>query len=110
MSTNSDERIVCTPTATAKSAFFYLIEMGRINRENSCAEFHHAADSLVFAAIIEGSGILTYGDEEYKFSKGDCFFIDCRIPHSYKGDEIILLKYAGFISAVQHHSSTTTAL
>jgi AraC-like DNA-binding protein/mannose-6-phosphate isomerase-like protein (cupin superfamily) len=87
MSTNSDERIVCTPTATAKSAFFYLIEMGRINRGNSCAEFHHAADSLVFAAITEGSGILTYGDEEYKFSKGDCFFIDCRIPHSYKGDE-----------------------
>ena len=90
MNTSSTEkscgRIICTPSATAKNTFFYTIEMGIIDSENSCSEFHHAPDSWVFAAVTDGSGILTYEDEEYSFSKGDCFFIDCRTSHSYKGD------------------------
>ncbi len=82
----SNDRIICTPTATAKNAFFYTIEMGIIDKENSCSDFHHVPDSWVFAAVTDGSGVLTYDDEEYDFSKGDCFLIDCRIPHSYSGD------------------------
>lgn len=91
MSINSEdqscERIICTPSATAKRAFFYAIEFGNIHKEKSPAIHHHAADYWLFAAVVEGSGVLTYDEEEYSFNKGDCFFIDCRVAHSYTGNE-----------------------
>ena len=91
MSINSEcescGRIICTPSASARNTFFYAIEMGVISKENSLSEYHHAPDSWLIAVVNDGSGVLVYGDDEYSFSKGDCFFIDCRVPHSYRGDE-----------------------
>ncbi len=77
-------RIICTPTAAAKNAFFYAIEMGIVKKEEVGSEYHHAPDSWLFAAVCEGKGELFYGDDVYTLGKGDCFFIDCHTPHSYK--------------------------
>lgn len=115
MGKNSEEqlcdRIICTPSATAKNAFFYAIEFGTVSKENSSDVHHHAADSWLFAAVVDGSGVLIYDDEEYSFSKGDCFFIDCRVPHSYKGDdsnpaEIMWVHFSGATSGQYHEAFT----
>ncbi|MBR6580441.1 MAG: AraC family transcriptional regulator [Ruminococcus sp.] len=80
-------RIICTPSPAAKNAFFYAIEMGIVKKEEVRGEYHHAPDSWLFVSVSDGKGELSYGDEEYKLGKGDCFLIDCRIPHSYKSSE-----------------------
>ncbi len=77
-------RIICTPSNMAKNAFFYAIEIGRISKEKVNGVYHHPADSWLFVSVNDGKGELTYGDEVYPLNHGDCFFIDCSIPHSYK--------------------------
>lgn len=77
-------RIICTPSPAAKNAFFYALEMGSLNKNEVNGDYHHAADSWLFVSVNGGKGELSYGDEVYTLHQGDCFFIDCRISHSYK--------------------------
>ena len=81
------KRIICTPGPAAKNAFFYAQETGVINKKDITETHRHDLDSWLYAAVLEGKGELSFGDDTYSLSKGDCFLIDCRIHHHYKSSE-----------------------
>lgn len=91
MNLSTDEivskRIICTPSPSAKNAFFYAQETGITVNNDSDDTARHDLESLLYAVVLEGRGVLGFGDTVYKLSKGDCFFIDCRVPHYYKSNE-----------------------
>ena len=78
------KRIISTPGPAAKNAFFYIQETGRIKKEDGAVTHRHDLESFLIVAVISGRGELTYGQDTYTLSKGDCFFIDCRTAHNYK--------------------------
>ena len=81
-----DSRITKTPSAAARRTFFYLQECGHLK----AGQGHHIArqntQSFLFAAVLDGKGYLDYDKQHRELEKGDCFFIDCRIPHMYQSD------------------------
>lgn len=79
----SNDRVINTPSPAAKSAFFYVQETGHL--KNTAAHFtqREALDSYLFVAVQKGKGCLYYDGENYSLKKGDCFFIDCTLPHTY---------------------------
>lgn len=84
---NTSKRIICTPSPSAKNTFFYVQETGcLVDGERSSAHIQQL-ESFLFVAVIKGRGELSFGKESYTVSKGDCFFIDCRQPHSYVSSE-----------------------
>lgn len=87
--TDSTKRIICTPSPSAKNTFFYVQETGCLVSGERSAPHMQQLESFLFAAVIKGRGELSTGKESFTVSKGDCFFIDCRLPHSYvsSGDE-----------------------
>lgn len=81
------KRIISTPTPAAKNAFFYIQETGIIKKEDFKATHHKDLDSYLLVAVASGSGELTFGNENFHLKAGDCFFIDCRIPHNFASSE-----------------------
>ena len=81
------KRIISTPTPAAKSAFFYIQEAGCTMKEDAYAVHRRELDLFLIGAVVSGRGELTVGDETISLVKGDCFFIDCRNPHSYKSSD-----------------------
>ena len=81
-----DSRIIKTPSAVAKRAFFYVQECGHLK---ASAEHHTSRrnlQSFLFAIVLDGKGTLHYQEHNYKLAMGDCFFIDCRLQHAYESD------------------------
>ncbi|MBR2284786.1 MAG: AraC family transcriptional regulator [Ruminococcus sp.] len=78
------KRIILTPSPAAKSAFFYIQETGIVKTDEAATTHRANLDSFLFVAVISGSGELDFSDESYSVTAGDCFFIDCRLPHFYK--------------------------
>lgn len=99
-----DSRIIKTPSAVAKRAFFYLQECGHL-----CAGAEHHTDrrnlqSFLFAVVMGGRGTLRYQGRIYELSAGDCFFIDCRAPHTHESEagtpwELMWVHFDGCTSA-----------
>ena len=81
------KRIISTPTPAAKSAFFYIQEAGCTMKEDAYAVHRRELNLFLIGAVVSGRGELTVGDETISLVKGDCFFIDCRDPHSYKSSD-----------------------
>lgn len=77
-------RIINTPSPAAKSTFFYMQETGVIKPEDAPATHRRDLDSMLIVAVASGSGELEYDGRVYPLKKGDCFFIDCCLPHFYK--------------------------
>lgn len=81
------KRIISTPTPAAKSAFFYIQEAGCTMKEDAYAVNRRELDLFLIGAVVSGRGELTVDGENLTLVKGDCFFIDCRRPHSYKSSD-----------------------
>lgn len=81
------KRIISTPTPAAKSTFFYIQEAGCTMKEDAYAVNRHELDLFLIGAVVSGRGELTVDGENLTLVKGDCFFIDCRRPHSYKSSD-----------------------
>lgn len=80
-------RIINTPSPAAKSTFFYMQETGVIKPEDAPATHRRDLDSFLIVAVASGTGELEYDGHFYPLKKGDCFFIDCRVSHTYKSSE-----------------------
>lgn len=78
------KRIISTPGAAAKHSFFYMQETGWLKADELASSHRQSLDSFLFVAVISGCGDLSYGNETFAVSAGECFFIDCRVPHSYR--------------------------
>jgi len=81
-----DSRIMKTPSAVARRAFFYLQECGHLKAGDSHHTSRQNLQSFLFAVVLDGKGSLNYDGQLRRLSAGDCFFIDCRAPHSYQSD------------------------
>ena len=81
------KRIIHTPSPAAKKAFFYIQETGILKPEDASVSHRESIESFLIAAVISGSGNLNIDGVNYSLSAGDCFFIDCRTPHSYSSSE-----------------------
>ncbi len=81
-----DNRVMKTPSATARRAFFYLQECGHLRAGNSHHTSRQNLQSFLFNIVLDGKGTLVYNGQSYQLEYGDCFFIDCRAPHSYQSD------------------------
>ena len=95
-----DTRILKTPSAVARRAFFYMQECGHLKASGA----HHTArqnlQSYLFAVVLDGKGSINYNGKDEALEAGDCFFIDCRVQHSYQSDpehpwEIIWVHFDG---------------
>lgn len=81
-----DTRIMKTPSAVARRAFFYLQECGHLKAGGSHHTSRQNLQSFLFAVILDGKGVLNYEGQHYQLEAGQCFFIDCRTTHSYQSD------------------------
>jgi AraC-like DNA-binding protein len=81
-----DTRIIKTPSAVARRAFFYLQECGHLKASGEHRTSRQNLQSFLFAVVLDGKGELTYEGRTQELSAGDCFFIDCRTAHSYHSD------------------------
>lgn len=52
---------------------------------------HHAPEQIYY--ILEGSGCMTVADETARVGPGDCIFIPSNIPHGFKNDGKVHVKY-----------------
>ena len=98
-----DNRVMKTPSATARRAFFYLQECGHLRAGSSHQTSRQNLQSFLFNIVLDGKGTLVYNGQTYSLECGDCFFIDCRAPHSYQSDldkpwEIIWVHFNGCTS------------
>lgn len=78
------KRIINTPGPAARSTFFYIQEAGCIKSDDSASIHCQNLQAFMLVAVISGHGRLTVGNDSFLLSKGDCFFIDCRVPHFFK--------------------------
>lgn len=97
------KRIISTPDPAAKSAFFYIQETGFMKTDDAATTQRQNLGSFLIVAVTGGHGELTYGGETYPVAKGECFFIDCRVPHFYKSSssdpwELIWVHFNGATS------------
>lgn len=81
--TEQDVRVISTPSATAKKHFFYLQETGYLKTGQQHNTKRINLQSFLFVTVLGGKGVLHYDGVSYPLTKGECFFIDCRKPHSY---------------------------
>ena len=81
-----DSRIMKTPSAVARRAFFYMQECGHLKAGNSHHTSRQNLQSFLFAIVIDGKGSLNYDGKTWQLESGDCFFIDCRVQHVYQSD------------------------
>ncbi len=78
------KRIISTPGPAAKNTFFYIQETGCAKTDDAATTQRQNLDSFLIVAVVSGKGELTYDNDTYPVSKGECFFIDCRVSHFYK--------------------------
>lgn len=82
-----DTRILKTPSAAARRAFFYLQECGHLKASVGQSISRQNLQSFLFAVVLDGKGTLSYNGQTHDLESGDCFFIDCRVPHTYRSDD-----------------------
>ena len=84
---SQSKRIISTPTPAAKNTFFYIQEAGFTMKEDAYSVHRRDLGLFLIGAVVSGRGELTVADENFSLVKGDCFFIDCRKPHSYNSSK-----------------------
>lgn len=99
----SSKRVINTPSALARNAFFYVQEVGYLKIRKSHLTKRQNLDSYLFVLCLSGEGSISYKGKTYKLAKGDCFWIDCMQAHSYQSSfdnpwELLWVHYNGSTS------------
>ncbi len=80
----SSKRRIQTPSAFARSAFFYVQETGYLKLRESHVASRKNLESFLIVLVLSGSGVLMYDGRIYELQKGSCFFIDCMVPYYHQ--------------------------
>ncbi len=83
----SSKRRIQTPSAFARSAFFYVQETGYLKLRESHVASRKNLESFLVVLVLSGSGVLMYDGRTYQLQKGSCFFIDCMVPYYHQSSE-----------------------
>ncbi len=95
-------RIMHTPSKLAKTALFYVQEVGNFSTHPGYYTERSHMNSLLILYTMSGCGRLQYADREYELPTGSLMWIDCMPPHRYEiaGDswDFIWLQFNGATS------------
>lgn len=99
----TSKRMIQTPSAIARSAFFYVQETGYYKLKESHKAFRKNLDSFLFVMVLSGSGTLMYDNKSYPLHTGSCFFINCMTPYYHQSSstdpwELIWVHFHGATS------------
>ena len=83
----TSRRILYTPSAFARSALLYLQEIGELKAHRSHESRRTHLQSFLFFMVVDGSGSLSFGRQNYDLTAGDCIFIDCMNQYAHITDE-----------------------
>lgn len=103
----NSRRVIPTPSAFARSAFFYVQETGYLKLRESHLAKRKNLDSYLVVLVLSGKGTLMYDGKSYELSHGSCFFIDCRVPYNHQSSpedpwELIWVHFKGSSSAAYY--------
>jgi len=77
-------RLIPTASATAKSLFFYVQEIGYFKTHIPYFTERKNLDSYLIIYTISGEGRLDYEGSRFSLTSGDAIFINCNISHHYE--------------------------
>lgn len=83
----NSRRVIQTPSAFARSAFFYVQETGYLKLRESHVARRKNLDSYLIVLVLSGSGTLMYNGQMYPLREGSCFFINCLIPYYHQSSD-----------------------
>ena len=111
----SSRRRIQTPSAFARSAFFYVQETGYLKLRESHVARRKNLESYLVVLVLSGSGILMYGQKTYELKKGSCFFIDCMVPYYHQSSsadpwELVWVHFSGFTSEEYYRYFSSNSL
>ena len=90
-------RIIYTPSHFAQSSLLHIQEIGELTAQLPHKSERQNLSSYLFFLVENGSGTLTYLQNKYKLSKGDCVFIDCNSYYLHEtNDDLWSLKWIHF--------------
>jgi len=91
-------RIIYQPSQFAVENLVYLQETGNLTALKPHVSSRKGLASHLFFVVTEGEGKLTYEGQHFLLKKGDCVFIDCRVPYSQGSskEKLWSLKWAHF--------------
>lgn len=76
-------RLFNTPSAFAKSTYFYIQECGYFKTDDTYFTERQNLNSYLLVYTLSGEGNLSYQGRTYTLQKGDCFYINCMEKHHY---------------------------
>lgn len=77
-------RLIVTPSALAKSIYFYIQEAGYFKTTDSYFTERKNLNSFLIVYTISGKGRLRYLGDTYEVTAGQCFYINCIEHHFYE--------------------------
>ncbi|MGN1480959.1 AraC family transcriptional regulator [Porcipelethomonas sp.] len=106
-------RIRNVPSEKTSNSLLYVQETGFLTSEHAGASKTNQINSFLFICVLDGKGIIELNGTPHNVSAGQCVFIDCKNPHSYRCDkndpwELLWLHFNG-ISAQYYYSLFTEA-
>lgn len=72
-----------TASQFALKNLFFIISCGHFYCDRNYSCIRRGMDNIQVLYIASGKGTLQYDGRFYSIKEGDCFIIDCNIPHSY---------------------------
>ena len=79
----SSSRIIYTPSTFARTSLLHLQEVGSLQAVHPHVSQRSDLVSFLCFVVLSGEGELSYEDQTYQLSEGDCVFIDCRKAYSH---------------------------
>lgn len=84
--TTESVRLAATPSPFAKSALFYIQEIGHFQAFSPYYTEREQLESFLLVYTLAGAGRLTYRDVTYELRPHQLFFIDCMSYQHYAAD------------------------
>ena len=73
----SSSRIIYTPSTFARTSLLHLQEVGSLQAVHPHVSKRSDLVSFLCFIVLSGEGKLSYEEQTYQLSEGDCVFIDC---------------------------------
>jgi YesN/AraC family two-component response regulator len=101
-------RLICTPTAFAKSNLFFVQEVGYFRTIKPYFTEREKLSSYLMVYTLSGEGRLNYKGKIYTLKAQDLFFIDCMEYQHYKTAseapwEMLWVHFKGNATAAYYH-------
>lgn len=91
------KRILYTPSRFARTNLIHLQEIGELTAHQPHTSRRENLSSFLFFLVCSGSGVLTYGSQNYSLRQGDCVFLDCKKAYAHStAEDLWVLKWVHF--------------